>query len=185
MKRLIFCFTILIFISLCLFNNQSIADSGKFTRQEFYNEFFVLQNEFKWLNFEIYKLIKIAAYKYNFPTSLICSVYQYESGDYCNNDWNKMLVVKGSSGEIGPGQIIPKFHLKKGETRNMLSNSKFHIDRSTAILSNYRIKAGYNWRKTLKNYNSGPASNFYNEKYISKILSKYNKVKKLLKNIEV
>jgi hypothetical protein len=185
MKRLILIFTLIFFCGLSLFNDQTIADSGKFTRQEFYNEYFVLQSEFKWLNFETYKLIKIAAYKYDVPTIFICSVFQYETGDYCKNNWNKMLTVRGKSGEIGPGQIIAKFHLKKGETKRMLSNPKFHINKIASILNDYRKQAGYNWRKTLKNYNSGPFSHYYNEPYINRILTKYHKVSKLVRNIEV
>jgi len=179
---------IMILITLCfvfLISTQSIADAERFTRQQFYNEFFIMQKEFKWLNFETFKLIKIAAYKHKVPGSFICSVYQYETGDYCKNNWNKMLITIGGSGEIGPGQIVPQFHLRKGETKKMLNNPKFHIDRSASIIAECRAKAKNNWRKTLKNYNSGFYSNFYNDKYITRVLTKYKKVKKILKNNEV
>jgi hypothetical protein len=183
MKRILLVFMMLCF--LLSVNTQSIADSERFTRQQFYNEFYLFQKEFKWLNFETFKIVKLASYKYKVPGSFICSVFQYETGDYCKNNWNKMLKVRGSSGEIGPGQIIAKFHLKQGETEKMLYEPKFHINKVASILSDYRVKAKYNWRKTLKNYNSGPVSNFYNEKYITRILTKFNKIKKILKNNEV
>lgn len=135
------------------------------------NEYNILQNNFKWLTENRYKIIKEESRKKNVSLVFVCSIIQYES------DGNSKAISK--AGAKGLMQLM-NCHLKKNEKPEIFFSDKINIDRGTAIVKDFKIRAKHDIRKTLKNYNSGPNSKYYNEKYINKVSTTYfSMIKKL------
>lgn len=183
MKKLITIFMISIFLFFEYYNISSANQELNKKYLRYYAQYKILKIKHKWLNEENFRMIKIECKKYKISEALICALFQKESGDYCKNNWKKMIVVRGNSGEVGPGQIMPKFHLRKGETIKDLENPRINIARTCEILKNHLIKNRNNLRESLKDYNSGPASDFYNEPYIYKITKIYYETSKQLNRV--
>jgi len=118
-------------------------------------EYLILKNNFKWLDEHNYNIIKNACNKYKVDIKYACSVIQYESGDYCNNDWFKMSKVVSRAGAIGPFQIMP-FHVKN---KNTLYNFEVNAEKGAWYLSLCIEKA----KKLKIKYNS--IANKYINKY--------------------
>lgn len=141
--------------------------------QRYYAQYDILKAKHKWLNLEIYRIIKVVCHKKKLSEALVCAVIQIESGNFCNNNLKKMEKVRGSSGEIGLMQVIPRFHLLKGETPKDLEKPEFNITKGCGYLKDCLQLAHNDLRTALKNYNSGYYSDFYNDPYIYKITKIY------------
>jgi hypothetical protein len=72
-------------------------------------------------------------------------------------------------------QIMP-FHVKRKD-RDRLFDSKFNIRVGVKILSGFIRNRKGDLVEALKDYNSGPASHYYNITYIREILTNYRRVK--------
>jgi soluble lytic murein transglycosylase-like protein len=72
-------------------------------------------------------------------------------------------------------QVMP-FHVKKKD-RHRLFDSKFNITVGVRIFSGFVRKRRGNLVKALKDYNSGPASHYYNISYIREVLTNYRRTK--------
>lgn len=76
-----------------------------------------------------------------------------------------------SSGAVGYMQIMPFNY--GGPTKNLF-RTKTNIRVGVRLLKRYIDIAKGNMIIALKNYNSGPASDYYNISYIVKIVGEYN-----------
>lgn len=70
---------------------------------------------------------------------------------------------------IGLMQVM-NFHVSD---ENILWNPVYNVRKGVAILSHYQAIANGNLKITIKNYNSGPASFYYNHRYINKVTDAY------------
>jgi soluble lytic murein transglycosylase-like protein len=160
-----------IFLSIFLFVCFSSCSTFNQVENLNYKEYIILKDNFKWLTRDRFKIIKEESNNKNVSPALICSIIKYET-----NGNSKAISKAGAKGLM---QLMP-CHLKKNEDKNTFFDEKINISRGTAVLGDYRNRAKYDIRKTLKNYNSGPNSKYYNEKYINKVSTTYFSVIKKL-----
>ncbi len=135
------------------------------------------RKKYKWLKPELYKTIWDSSKKHNVPVNLILSLIQSESngkqkalGKVCNVTLiRKGKRVKENHRAFGFMQVMD-FHYKGNNSD--LYNPEINIDLGTKILARAYHRRNRDLRETLKDYNSGPASDFYNEPYIKAIISR-------------
>jgi len=144
-------------------------------------ETIALKKDFKWINEDIYRIIKRNCKKYNLDIVLVCSVIQYESGTYCGNDLKKMKTVRSYMGAIGMMQLMP-VHLPKNP--KALEDPKINIEKGCWYLSKCIKKArtmGFKkiYAEACRMYNSGLNGKRIKYKgwaYVNRIQRMYNKV---------
>ena len=158
-------------------NIQDIKNTEKTkvcdTKKE--KEFNFLKKHYTWLQRDVYYFILEESEKQNVDYIYIMSVIQYESGDYCANNWQKMITVTSYAGARGPMQIMP-FHAKNPDD---LFNWKYNIKKGIWYLSACLEAAGGNIRDAARRYNQGIHGNprkYRNWKYVRRISNKYKKV---------
>jgi len=174
MKQKISLFFIFVFLISIFFQNSAGSSNQKIlTYQDF-------KAKFPWLTYDVYSTIKKEKKKKNYDLSInfILSVYEAESfgNSKVKGPWVKVKVKKHNkikyvrTRAYGIGQVIPEFHYA-GKNPNDLLNPKICIPISMKILHDYSKLAKNDPVKTLKNYNSGPSSSYYNYKYINKVIN--------------
>jgi soluble lytic murein transglycosylase-like protein len=185
MKKILGLFFIALFISCSSTNFVKVKNAYKEYKQT-QIEFIVLKAKHKWLNYEIFSIIKDECSKYYTLTpSFVCAVIQNESADACNNDLNKMLNVMSYAGAVGIMQIMPKYHLQTHESWLVLFNAKTNIKKGCAFLNWCMSYSRNNLVETLRCYNSGPYSHYYNVPYINRIIKAHLETTEMLKNVEL
>lgn len=135
----------------------------------------VAHKQYKWYTYDIHQHVMVAAKKYNVPPALIVGVIYAESEGY-KRARGPIITQEGKrSRALGLMQVSPIYHWKH-KNPDLLFDPKHNIFTGTRYLS-YCIKlAKGNYKMALKNYNSGPASRFYNTPYIKKVLRIKNKL---------
>jgi len=134
-----------------------------------------LSDHYDWMSPRAYIIIMDCSRKYSIDPVFVCSVIQYESGDYCNNDLSKMLTVRSHAGAIGVMQVMP-LHFKVIKEAETL---KGNINKGCWYLSECMKKSKGNMREAARMYNAGLYSKrwkYRNWKYVNKIIKKYNSV---------
>lgn len=135
---------------------------------------------FPWLNYETYTVIVSESKKNNIDPAYVMSVIQYESGDYCKNNWKCMQRAVSRSGARGPMQIMP-FHAKNPDD---LFGWKYNIKKGAWYLGACMESSGGNIREAARKYNQGIHGNrkrYRNWPYVRRIARKYKQV--LTKNV--
>lgn len=139
------------------------------------NEYKRLKTRFTWLEKDVYDFIKIEAEKKEVDPHLIMSVIQIESGDFCKNNWAAMKKVKGTSGEIGPMQVMP-YHARNPKN---LYDWKYNIKKGIGYFKGGLEIGQGDIRVAIRLYNQGHAGkwqNYKNWKYVARVMRKYKKV---------
>ncbi len=138
----------------------------------------------KWLNRTIWNFITKESKINNVDPGLTAAIIWHESE---GKSWakGKPVTVKTRSGyktlrALGLMQVMP-FHYK-GNPKD-LHNAQLNIKLGTKIIGHNLKRRRGNTYIALKDYNSGPGSNYYNKKYINGILRQYNQYKENLKQI--
>ena len=145
-------------------------------------QYYTLKKHFKWMNQEIYPILKKECKRQHIDIRLMCSIIQYESGDYCKNDYQWMKKVHSTSNAIGLCQVLVRYHSPNNP--HALYNPEINVKKGVAILAECLTKAQKeNWqnpaREACRYYNAGPYSKRYrynNWSYVNKIWNKYNGV---------
>ena len=110
------------------------------TSFEINSKYFQLKKEFPWMNQEIYHIImkesrkqycKIPM-KLDFP-KLICSVITAESGEFCNNNYERMLRVRSVSNALGIMQLMVKYYAPKNP--ESLYNPEINVQKGVMYLT--------------------------------------------------
>lgn len=116
-------------------------------------------HQFPWLTAELFDTVVDNAEYTGMDRQLILSVIHAES-------WGQQFAVS-SSGAIGYMQVMPVHYPRApADLFDMYRN----IRMGTRILRDYYVLAKGDLVQTLKNYNSGPHSTYYNIPYIRKVL---------------
>jgi len=119
-------------------------------------DFYRLKQQYIWLNSQIYYFIYEAIQKYpNITQDDLCSIIQYESGNYCNNNLECMKKVRSYAGAIGIMQIMP-FHCKG--LKQDLYDPKINIMYGARYYNWCLQYAKGNKSQALRYYNAGPFS---------------------------
>jgi soluble lytic murein transglycosylase-like protein len=116
--------------------------------------------------------------RYKIPTWLVYNLIKAESDGKSYLEGPKIRIkVNGKyivTKAVGLMQVVAEYHYKLN--RNDLFNPVINIKVGCRILNDCIKRANGNYIVALKNYNSGPYSNYYNWKYINQIL-KNNPIK--------
>lgn len=158
-------------IYLALFTGPVIYASYAYSESYKYQ---ILKDKYPWMTEQLYEHIHNNSWKIKISNSefLIAALIQSESEGY--------RFAKSPVGARGLMQVMG-FWVPKNR-KNDLFKSRYNIEIGTKILSRYHRLARGNLRKTLKNYNSGPGSTFYNTPYINRVLGQYYALDKKVKN---
>jgi soluble lytic murein transglycosylase-like protein len=138
-------------------------------------EYEKMKGFFPWLNEKTYQTILIESEKKEIDYRLVMSVIQYESGDYCGNNWECMTKVVSRAGARGPMQIMP-FHAPNPDD---LFKPEYNIKKGVWYLSACLEASGGNIRDAARRYNQGIHGNprkYRNWRYVKRIARKYKKV---------
>ena len=147
-------------------------------------EYYRLRKHFTWLNYSVYETIVKESKRNNINPILMMSLIQYESGDYCNNNFSYMEKVVSHSGAIGVMQVMP-FHLKK--PLNLFyykHNIKIGVKYFKLCKKKAKKTCGKSipWVHTaLRFYNqgmNGSAVKYKNWSYVERIIKKFKKASK-------
>jgi len=166
-----------LFVFICtfqLFYPQQVQlseISSSYTKTEYES----MKYFYSWLTPEIYRNIKINCNRYRLNPKFVCSLIQYESNG------NPYAISRSNA--RGLMQVMAKYHYRNRNPKDLF-NVRINIKLGCRILRNYMNLAKGNLIITLKNYNSGPNSRFYNWPYIRRILRKYNHVTKRMNEFE-
>jgi hypothetical protein len=125
----------------------------------------LLKKQYPWMNKHIYAHIQGHAptLRIENPEFFIAAIIQAESQGYRR--------ARSKVGARGLMQVMG-FWVPKKRVKDLYKPS-YNIRTGTRILVHYHKLARGNLRKTLKNYNSGPGSSYYNTPYINRILKQY------------
>lgn len=126
---------------------------------------------FKWVNPKIYKIILEESKSLPLKDSahfIACIIDAESEGK------RTALGKKTRYGRARGLMQIMHFHVKKKDL-NKLYDPKFNIALGVKIFRGFLISRKGNLVKALKDYNSGPASVYYNKPYINKILHNYRR----------
>lgn len=157
-------------IYLCLFSGPVLYASYVYSESYKYQ---LLKDRYSWMTEDRYQHIKNNSHKLKIsnPEFFIAALIQSESEGY--------RFAESPVGARGLMQIMG-FWVPKHK-RNDLFNAKYNIEVGTKILAGYHRQAKGNLRRTLKNYNSGPASRYWNTEYINRVLGQYHTLDKRMK----
>lgn len=165
----------ILFVSFfCMFDFNVNIQKVHVKKQEIKidHEYIKLKSIFKWLEKDVYYAIKKECEKNEIDPVLLMSVIQYESGDYCKNEINKMTKVVSYAGAIGICQIMP-FHAKNPMD---LYDYRYNIKKGAWYLSACLEASGGNVREAARRYNQGIHGNpkrYKNWAYVNRINRKY------------
>lgn len=135
---------------------------------------------FPWYNSHIFNIVyrETSHLPFKNPAFFVMCIIDAETGGTGNRNARgpKVRVKYGkryiTTRAIGLMQVIPEFWVKKKD-RHRLTEVEVNIHYGVKALTEMYHLAKGNLRKTLKNYNSGPGSNYYNKEYIDHILGRY------------
>lgn len=137
-------------------------------------EYEVLKKQYKWMNPTYFNAIKKASVENEIPIGLIAAIIHFESrygygkkADYVNPSARGPRIKKlKNMRALGLMQVLPINY--KGPKEDLL-NPEINIKVGSAYLAKcYRWGNG-SIIETVKNYNSGPRSKFYNMPYIKNV----------------
>ena len=136
-------------------------------------EYSQLKKQYPWLNRAIFQSVIRHSQAEEVNSDLVLAVINAES--YGNPQARGPFVrVKLNNGRhkytraLGLMQVIPDFHYKK--KRHELFRVDVNIQTGVKVLKQALKDASHDLAIALKNYNSGPHSNYYNWKYIHKVI---------------
>jgi len=138
-------------------------------------EYRFLKKCFPWLNEKVYIVIKEESESHNIDPKYLMSVIQYESGDYCHNNWDQMQIVVSHAGAIGVCQIMP-FHTRHPKK---LYDWRYNISKGAWYLGQCLKSSDGNTREAARKYNQGLYGKrwkYRNWAYVNKISRKYKQV---------
>jgi len=169
-----------VFINLDKLYKQNIQDLKPVeTKEETVkinnNIFHNLKKYFPWLRYETYKTVVAECEKNNIDPKFMLSVIQFESGEYCKNDYNRMIKVVSRAGAIGICQIMP-FHASDPQT---LYNPKENIKKGAWYLGTCFEYSGGNIREAIRMYNQGVHGKkwkYRNWTYVNRIDKLYRQI---------
>lgn len=135
---------------------------------------------FPWYNSHIFNIVyrETTHLKFKNPAFFVMCIIDAETGGTGNRKARgpKVRVRYGkkyiTTRAIGLMQVIPEFWVKKAD-RHRLTETEVNVHYGVKALTMMHKLAKGDLRKTLKNYNSGPGSKYYNKKYIDHILGRY------------
>ena len=158
---------------------QLLIPTGVFSLSQFQEDqqFLQYQKQYTWyvwkrgkkikrqLDKKTYMIIKNECQKQNYPLHYALAVAFSESRFAYN--------AKSYAGALGLFQIMGKLH--RLNCKKLIHDPEYNAKHGIQILKWYGKLAKGNLRRTLKNYNAGPGSNFYNEPYIKEITNNIHK----------
>lgn len=134
-----------------------------------------------WLTPKLYSKVLKYSIKHQVPTELVLGLIYAESRGNPNATGKSVKTHIGAVQARGLVQVMP-FHWKRGRA-NELYNQDINLDVGISYLSKCIYWANGNFSTALKNYNSGPASTYYNKPYIKEILRIYSDLITIKKKI--
>lgn len=173
---------------LCMFLSFTCSYNHVHIKQIPYidHEYKILKQEFPWLNNEIYEiLVRYGIYNRIDPVLMMC-IIQYESGNACNNNYEKMLRVHSRSNAIGICQIM-WFHSKDNPKK--LYDPEFNVKIGYWYYKQCMLKAKkQGWKNWIveanRMYNQGLNGERWRyrnwKNYAYPIYYKYKKIRSLL-----
>jgi soluble lytic murein transglycosylase-like protein len=143
-----------------------------------YRYFSELLKVYPWLDRNLYDIIRIYSAEHGVDHLLVLAVIQAESNGYILATGKPVTYNKNGEKVTyrarGYMQVMP-FHVNY--PADLLYIPHNNIDKGTYILANsLRLSKG-NLYTALKNYNSGPASAYYDWDYIRKIVTYYQRTR--------
>lgn len=137
-----------------------------------------LQKVYPWLTYSLYERIRVYSAKHGVDHRLVLAVIQAESNGHMLAT-GKPVVYKKDGGTVtyrarGYMQVMP-FHVQYPAELLYLPDN--NLDKGTYILANSLTLSGGHLDTALKNYNSGPASGYYDWAYIRKINAYYQRTR--------
>lgn len=171
----------------CLLKVPSPAYVRKLSKVELHNSVLpYLKKRYSWVNKSIFDLIFVNGSTLGWDNYLVVvPLIQAESRG--KNYARGRPIFYSNSKEVhqarGLMQVMP-FHLNGRYPSKYLHYYSYNLLEGIAVFSMYFKKEKRNINRTLKSYNSGPNSRYYNWPYIKKIkrnfsiiLAEYNKIK--------
>jgi|SRR6185436_5440974 len=136
-----------------------------------------LQSYYPWLTVDLYGQMRLKGQEYGVPVELVVSLVEQESSGRAGVDGPTVCIpnAKGvvfCTRAIGLMQVLASNY--EGPTRELYDPAT-NINWGVRYLGYCLRLANGNVVTALKNYNSGPSSNYYDMDYISKIVARYEK----------
>jgi soluble lytic murein transglycosylase-like protein len=154
-------------ISLVLLLHLFVPSFAGTSRADYYRLRFLYQRMqmfYPWLNESLFRIIHAESHTAGVDYRVVCAIIDAES--------HGVRDAVSTSGAIGYMQVMPFNY--RGDPRNLFI-SRINIRAGIRVFKVYYMLARGQLVIALKNYNSGPNSDFFNVPYIARVVDSVGK----------